>query len=125
MLTRVPILHDTGSNVLSLFVEDLMAMGDQETINLYQATGFSAVSNADGVMSILPTMSVEYRFCNADNRAGWSAWMTEDAIFRPLTPDVCRLSGVAMRSYYYFGTGPNMPTLSIASTKGGMSSQLN
>lgn len=124
-MIRVPLLHDTGSNVLSLFLEDLMAMGDQETITLYQAAGSTVVSNADGVMSILLTMSVEYRFCLADNGEAWSPWMTEDAVFRPLTPDVCRLSGMAMRSYYYFGTGPNTPTLSIASTKGGMSSQLD
>lgn len=102
-----------------------MAMGDQETINMHQAAGFAAVSNADSVMSVFPTMSVEYRFCIADNGATWSAWTTEDAIFRPFTPDVCRLPGVAMRSFYYFGTGPNTLTLSIAPTKWGMSSQLN
>lgn len=46
---------------------------------------FAAVSNADGVMSVFPTMVVEYRFCNADNGAAWSAWMIEHAIFWSLT----------------------------------------
>lgn len=34
-------------------------------------------------------------------------------------------SGVSMGHYYYFGTEPTTPDLSVASTEGGMSSQLN
>lgn len=55
----------------------------------------------------------------------WSAWMYEEAIVRPLTPGGCRLSGMSMGNSYYFGTGPTTADLSVASTKGGMSSQLN
>lgn len=51
--------------------------------------------------------------------------MTEEAIIRPITMDTCRLSGSAMNDYYHFGTGHITPTLSVASTKGGISSQLN
>jgi hypothetical protein len=64
------------------------------------------------------TTSEQYRLKPADVRT--------QASFRPLTPDVCRrLSGQALQDIYYLGTGLGTPTLSGASTKGGVSSQPN
>lgn len=125
LITRVPVLYDTGSNILSLFERDLAEMATPETLARYRFAEFSYVLNADGVVSVLPKLWVEYRFCNPDNGTAWSAWMMEEAVIRPFTMDACRLSGSAMNHFYYFGTGPTTPTLSVASTKGGMSSQLN
>lgn len=124
-MTTVPVLYDTGSNILSLFERDLMEMATQETLAGYRYAGFTSVLNADGVVSDLRTLWVEYRFRNPDNGTAWSTWMVEEAIIRPYTMNACRLSGSAMNDYYYFGTGPTTPTLSVAYTKGAMTSQLN
>lgn len=125
LTTRVPVLYDTGSNILSLFERDLAEMATPETLARYRFSDVCSVLSADGVVSVLPKLWVEYRFCNPDDGTAWSAWMTEEAVIRPFTMDACRLSGSTMNYYYYFGTGPTTPTLSVASTKGGMSSQLN
>lgn len=120
------VLWDTGSNVLSMFDHDLLALaGNQETNDRYLLKGDVNVLSADGVLSVCTTYWVEYRFCDPITDTAWSAWMSEEAIVRPLTPGACRLSGVSMGHYYYFGTGPTTPDLSVASTKGGMSSQLD
>ena len=124
LITRVPVLYDTGSNVLSLFERDLAEMATPETLARYRYAEISYVLNSDGLVSAFPKLWVEYRFCNPEDGTAWSAWMTDEAIIRPFTLDNCRLSGSTMNGYYYFGTGPTTPTLSVAPTKGVMSSQL-
>ena len=114
-----------GVKHLVVVERNLMEMATQEALDQYLFAGFSYVRNADGVVSVFRKLWVEYRFCNPDNGTAWSAWMTKEAIFRPFTMDACRLSGSAMNDYYYIGIAPITPTLSVASTKGGMSSQLN
>lgn len=114
-MTSVPVFYDTESNILLLIERDLMEMETQETLARYRYAEFTNVLNADGIVSVFRILWVEYRFCNPDNGTAWSAWMVEEAIIRPYTMNACRLSGSAINDYYYFGTGPTTPTLSVAS----------
>ncbi len=70
-MTTVPVLYDTGSNILSLFKRDLMEMATQETLDQYRHAGFSHVLHPDGVVSVFRKLWVEYRFCNPDDGETW------------------------------------------------------
>lgn len=99
--------------------------GNQETLDRCLFRGNADILTADGALSFFRTYWIEYRFCDPLTGVAWSAWMYEKAIVRPLTPGGCRLSGMSMGNSYYFGAGPTTANLSVASTKGGMNSQLN
>ena len=66
-MTTVPVLYDTGSNILSLFERDLMEMATQETLDQYRHAGFSYVLHPDAVVSVFRKLWVEYRFCYPDD----------------------------------------------------------
>ena len=83
------------------------------------------ITIADGSNSVFTRFLVEWRLCEPGTNTGWSAWVTEAAIFRPALPGACRLSGEMLRHSFYIGTGPTTATLSVAVTKGGMISQLD
>ncbi|KAJ5894035.1 hypothetical protein N7495_005726 [Penicillium taxi] len=53
----------------------------------------------------------------------WGPWFSENAIQR-IAPVGHRLSGASMRNTFSMRTGPGIPTISVALTKGGMISQL-
>ena len=55
-----------------------------------------------------------------------SPWFREVAIIKPVLPGVpdFRLSGNAMRNYFYFATAPGNTTLYVAKKKNGIVTQL-
>ena len=91
----------------------------------YPSTGLIQILIADGSRSLFEKYLVQWRLSEPGTNIGWSAWVTEEAIFRPTLPCASRLSGDMIQQSFYIGTGPATATLSVATTKGGMSSQLN
>lgn len=91
----------------------------------YPITGRVLIFIADGTSSFFEKYLVQWRLSEPTTNIGWSAWVTEEAIFRPSLPSTCRLTGNGIRENFYIGTGPASTTLSVATTRGGMSLQLN
>lgn len=119
---QVPVLYDTGSSILSLFIHDLMAMGYPQGV--YPSAGNVRIRIADGSTSDFQRYMIEWRLSEPGTNHGWSAWVAEPTIFRQSFPGGCRLSGEMIQQWFYIGTGPTTVTLSVATTKGGMISQL-
>lgn len=90
----------------------------------YPAVGSIRICIADGSSSHFEKHLVQCRLAEPATNIGWSAWVTEEAISRPSLPSLCRLSGNGIRENFYIGTGPASATLSVATTLGGMRSQL-
>ena len=114
---------DTGSNILSLFFEDFIEMG-LLLVPQYPSTGSIEIIIADGTRSLFDSYIVQWRLSEPVTNIGWSGWVEEDAIFRPARPGAHRLSGTMIHQSFYIGSGP-ATALSVATTRGGMSSQLN
>lgn len=93
-------------------------------VPLYPSTGITQVIIADGSASLFVKYLVQWRLSEPGTNIGWSAWVEENAIFRPAGPGAHRLSGTMIHESFYIGSGPGTG-LSVATTKGGMSSQLN
>lgn len=118
-----PVIYDTGSNILSLFFEDFIEMG-LLLVPQYPSTGIIEIIIADGSVSLFNSYLVQWRLSEPGTNIGWSAWVEEVAIFRPAHPGAHRLSGMMIYQSFYIGSGP-ATALSVATTRGGMSSQLN
>lgn len=122
-VVQVPVLNDTGSSILSLFYDDLIAMGLLQ-VPAYPSIGDVLITTADGSSSVFGRYMVQWRLAEPGTNIGWSAWVAEPTIFRQGFPGGCRLSGQRIRDTFYIGTGPTTATLSVSTTKGGMSSRL-
>lgn len=104
--------------------EDFLAMGFLQ-VPTYPVIGRVPITIADSSNSVFTKFLVKWRFCEPGTNTGWSAWVTEAAIFRPAFPGTCRLSGEMLEHSFYISTRPTTATLSVATIKGGMSSQLD
>lgn len=91
----------------------------------YPSTGSIQILIADGSKSLFEKYLVQWRLSEPGTNIGWSAWVTEEVIFRHIFPGASRLSGHMIHQSFYIGTGPATASLSVATTRGGMSSQLN
>lgn len=123
IIIQVPVIYDTGSNILSLFFEDFIEMG-HVLVPQYPSTGSIEIIIADGTRSLFDSYMVQWRLSEPGTNIGWSAWVEEDHIFRPARPGAHRLSGTMIHQSFYIGSGP-ATALSVATTRGGMNSQLN
>jgi hypothetical protein len=56
--------------------------------------------------------------------SAWGPWFGDNCVVRPAGAGMARLSGSGMRRVFYFGTDPTHNAVSVAATKGGMSSHL-
>ena len=89
----------------------------------YPNAGPVQISIADGSSSYFEKFVIQWRLSEPGTNIGWSAWVIEEATFRPALPGASRLSGDMIRQMFYIGTGPTTATLSVAITRGGMSSE--
>jgi len=112
-------MNDTGSTILTLFDVDVLHLG-----NIQGYAGWAGpvvVSNADGVMSLYPTIRMQIQLVRDDN-SPWSEWINEEAIVRPVGLDIPRLSGI--RDIMYMATAPGNHVLAVSTTKGELTSLL-
>lgn len=72
-------------------------------------------------MSMLLKLWVKYWLYNPNDEIAWLAWMMEKTIIWSFMVDTCKLSGLTMNDYYYFRTRLPTLTMSVKSTKKGMS----
>jgi hypothetical protein len=117
----VGVMHDTGSDVMTLVKEDLSYLGNTDGYVGWQPR--VNVMDAGGNVESLPSLWVQIRLVTQDF-IPWSEWIDETAIIRDLVPGLARLSGGAIRDHLYFGLGPGNEILAVGKTKNGMSSLL-
>lgn len=89
----------------------------------YPKTGPIGILIADGSTAVHDKYLVQWRLSEPGTNVGWSAWITEETIIRPAAPGSFRLT-VMIHQNFFIGSGPGT-ALSVASSRGGMSSQLN
>ena len=115
------ILNDTGSNTLTVFDTDLVALGAHLT--LYFGYGpLIPISTANGTV-MRQKIWVETKLVHQDGRE-FSNWILEDGIIMPQTDDALRLSGRGIRKELYFATAPGNGYLYVAEAKNGIVTQL-
>lgn len=109
----VIIGNDTGSNILTIFPNDLAALNyDAQT---YEGNmGHAWVNTANGVCG-RAKVAVEIMLMRADG-SSVSGWFFEAAAVTPLTPGqhLPRLSGAGMRRLFYFASSPGNANLYVA-----------
>ena len=88
----------------------------------YPSTGPIGILIADGSEAFHYKYLVQWRLSEPGTNVGWSAWITEETIIRPAAPGAFRLTGMIGQNFF-IGSGPGT-ALSVATTRGGMSSQL-
>ena len=118
---RISVINDTGSSLLTLFDTDMLLLG-----NLPGYTGWHGnvtVRNASGTKTRYRRLSVQVQLVRDDN-SPWSNWYNDDAVVKPASQGVPRLSGNGIRRVLYLGTAPGNHLLAVAATKGGMTSLL-
>jgi hypothetical protein len=114
-------MNDTGSEILTLFNTDITHLG---TFQGYTGwLGQVGILDANGTIVNYPWLEVQVQLVRDDD-SPWSNWINEQAIVKPISPNVSRLSGYGLRGALYLGTAPGNTVLAVAATKGGMSSLL-
>lgn len=74
ILKKIQVLWDIGSNVLSIFDNNILALaGNKQTIDQYLFKKITNILSADDILSIFQTYWVKYLFCNPTNSIVWSA----------------------------------------------------
>jgi hypothetical protein len=113
------VMNDTGSDILTLFTTDLLALGNTQAYRGWP--GSMGVMDATGMITFFPRILVQVQLVRDDNTP-WSNWIDEDAIVKQ--HGAPRLSGVGIRHVLYIGTAPGNDLLAISATKGGLTSLL-
>lgn len=88
-IIQIPVIYDTGSSILSIFYEDFLAMGFLE-VSRYPNAGPVQISLADDSSSNFEKFPIQWRLSEPGTNIGWSAWVIEEAIFRPALPGASR-----------------------------------
>jgi hypothetical protein len=112
-------MNDTGSDILTLFNTDLLALGN--TQGYHGWLGRTGIMDATGTITFFPRILVQVQLVRDDDTP-WSDWIDEDAIVKQ--HGAPRLSGVGIRHVLYIGTAPGNDLLAISATKGGLTSLL-
>lgn len=114
-----PILvcNDTGSNVLTIFMSDLLALRFDITLHLQAVQGSIQINTANG-WALQTLMFVEMQILTSAF-VPLTPWFEESAIVKANSPGDARLSGSAMRNYLFFATAPGNAHLYVAQTKAG------
>ena len=97
---RIAVIHDTGSNIMSIFDTDLAKLGDRQ--NFHGWIGPADVRNASGRTERFRRLLLQIRLIDGKNHKHLTDWMTETALVRPLAPGVPRLSGSLIRNEFIF-----------------------
>ena len=119
-IIQIPIIYDTGSSILSIFYEDFLAMGFLE-VSRYPNAGPVQISLADGSSSNFEKFR---RLSEPGTNIGWSAWVIEEAIFRPALPGASRWYDSTDVLHWYRAELRQRFRL-LCTTRGGMSSPLD
>lgn len=115
-------LNDSGSDVLTIFDEDLLRLG--ENVQSYNSWyGVTDIRNANGIVDECRMILVQVQLVR-DDYTSWTDWIDEVAIVKPIQPGLVRLSGFGIRKQLYFGTGPGYHSVAVGTTKGGIMSLL-
>lgn len=96
---RISVVHDTGSNIMSIFDTDLAKLGDMQ--NFHGWIGRTNIRNASGQTEIFGRFLLQIRLIDY-NHKHWTDWMTETALVRPSTAGTPRLSGSLIRNQFIF-----------------------
>lgn len=96
----INVLNDTGSDLLTLFYEDLPYLGKNQQYEGWQQE--VDVQTAGGNVERLLTLLVEVRLLRPVTLIAWGDWVEELAVLRERVPGMDRLSGVRMRSHFFF-----------------------
>ncbi|KAM5441464.1 hypothetical protein MferCBS31731_003535 [Microsporum ferrugineum] len=117
---NVTMLNDTGSNMLTVFDTDLIALAIPPT---YAGFGsYVSMSTAGGQVQ-RQHIVVEVQLLDSQGNPV-SDWILEHGIVTPATLGTSRLSGDGMRQHLYFATAPGNTHLYVAEKKNGIVQQL-
>ena len=114
-------MNDTGSDILTLFTTDLLALGNTQGYQGWH--GVTGVMHATGTITIFPRILVQVQLVRDDN-IPWSDRINEYAIVKEPAINVVRLLGVRIRHTLDIGTAPGNDILAISASKGGLTSLL-
>jgi hypothetical protein len=89
-------MNDTGSDILTLFNTDLLALGN--TQGYHGWLGRTGIMDATGTITFFPRILVQVQLVRDDDTP-WSDWIAEDAIVKQ--HGAPRLSGVGIRHVLY------------------------
>ncbi|EFE36018.1 uncharacterized protein ARB_04955 [Trichophyton benhamiae CBS 112371] len=116
----ITMLNDTGSDALTVFDTDLIALGIAPTY-----LGFgpqTQAMTANGIV-LRQVVYVEIQLLDSQ-RNPISDWILEESVVVPSAEGNTRLSGRGMRDCLYFATAPGNQQLYVAEKKNGIVQQL-
>ncbi|KAM5436677.1 hypothetical protein McanMca71_001793 [Microsporum canis] len=117
---NVTMLNDTGSNMLTVFDTDLIALAIPPTYGGFGS--YVSMSTAGGQVQ-RQHIVVEVQLLDSQGNPV-SDWVLEHGIVTPASLGTARLSGDGMRQYLYFATAPGNAHLYVAEKKNGIVQQL-
>ncbi|OJD27481.1 hypothetical protein ACJ73_01120 [Blastomyces percursus] len=116
----VTMLNDTGSNTLTIFDTDLLALAIPST---YMGFGANVpITTAAGIIW-RQQITVEIQLLDSQGNAV-SDWILEQGIVTPAATGAGRLSGDGIRQSLYFATAPGNQHLYVAGKRNGIIEQL-
>ncbi|KAJ5783154.1 hypothetical protein N7457_004928 [Penicillium paradoxum] len=112
------VCNDTGSNVLTVFMSDLLAFQFDMVLHGPAMQGATPINTANG-QALQPLIFVDMQILTSAFVA-LTPWFRETAIVKPDSPGDARLSGAAMRNHLFFATAPGNAHLYVAQKKAGI-----
>ncbi|KAJ5484060.1 hypothetical protein N7539_005856 [Penicillium diatomitis] len=112
------VCNDTGSNVLTVFMSDLLALQFDMVLHGPAIQGATPINTANG-QALQPLIFVDMQIVTSSFVA-LTPWFRETAIVKPDSPGDARLSGAAMRNHLFFATAPGNAHLYVAQKKAGI-----
>lgn len=112
------VCNDTGSNVLTLFTSDLLALQFDLVRHGAAIRGVDSITTANGP-SLHTLIFVDMQILTSASVA-LTPWFRETAILKPDSPGEARLSGAVMRNHLFFATAPGNARLYVAQKKAGI-----
>ncbi|QSS54662.1 hypothetical protein I7I53_02293 [Histoplasma capsulatum var. duboisii H88] len=114
------MLNDTGSDALTVFDSDILALAIPPTYGRFGP--IITVATAGGTVW-RQRIIIEIQLIDLEGNAV-SDWISEYGIITPATSGVARLSGTEMRQSLYFATAPGNQHLFVAEKKNRIVEQL-
>lgn len=118
MTQPILICNDTGSNILTIFTSDLLALHFDMALHLQALRGSIQINTANGW--VLQTLMFVDMQILTSAFVPLTPWFEESAIVKANSPGDARLSGSAMRNYLFFATAPGNANLYVAQKKAGI-----
>lgn len=110
--------NDTGSNLLTVFVSDLLALNFSTALHSSAIEGEMLIATADG-QAAHPLVSVDMQILTS-TLDELTPWFREQGVLKPDDAGATRLSGAMMRNHLFFATAPGNSHLYIAQKKAGL-----